>query len=171
MRTDTNAYFYYTYRKFVAEGASEIPNRQYSQIDLPLLRYADVLLGLAEALNEQNKTDEAITYVNMVRERAGVAALNSNEYTQVNGQADLRERIQNERRWEFNGEGVTYFDELRWGTWKDKVFLNGTAGLKQIWGQVTQAYVYGGDYYQTWAIPVTECEMNSNLTQNTGWIN
>ena len=97
--------------------------------------------------------------------------MNSNEYTQVNGQADLRERIQNERRWEFNGEGVTYFDELRWGTWKDKVFLNGTAGLKQIWGQVTQGYIYGGDYYQTWAIPVTECEMNSNLTQNTGWIN
>ena len=171
MRTDTNAYFYYTYRKFVAEGASEIPNRQYSQIDLPLIRYADVVLGLAEALNEQGKTDEAITYVNMVRDRAGVAALNSNEYTQVTDQADLRTRIQNERRWEFNGEGVTFFDELRWGTWKEKVFLDGNAGLKQIWGQITEAYSYGGDYYQTWAIPVTECEMNSNLTQNPGWIN
>lgn len=170
IRTDTNAYFYYLYRKFVAEGSTEIPNRAYSPIDVPLIRYADVLLNLAEALNEQGKTEEAIECVNKVRARAGVALLNSNEYTNVTSQADLRERIRNERRWELNGEGVTFFDELRWGTWKEKVFFDGAA-LKQIWGQPTQSYSYGGDYYQTWAIPQAECERNSNLTQNDGWIN
>lgn len=170
IRTDTNAYYYYLYRKFVAEGGSEIPNRSYSPIDVPIFRYADVLLGLAEALNEQGKTDEAIPYVNMVRNRAGVQALNTNEYTQVTGQDNLRTRIQNEYRWEFNGEGVTYYDELRWGTWKDKKFYDG-AGLKQIWGQVTESYTYQGSYIEKWAIPATECERNTNLTQNDGWIN
>jgi hypothetical protein len=170
VRTDTNAYFYYLYRKFVAEGASEIPNRSYSPIDIPIIRYADVLLNLAEALNEQGKTDEAITYVNMVRDRVGVAPLNSNSNTQVAGQDDLRKRIRMERRWEFNGEGVTFFDELRWGTWEEVKFYE-NAGLKQIWGTMTESYSYMGKYSETWAIPNTECEMNSNLVQNDGWIN
>lgn len=170
LRTDTQAYFYYLFRKFVAEGGSEIENRSYSPIDIPIFRYADVLLNLAEALNEQGKTDEAVTYVNKVRERAGAQLLDSNEYTQVSGQDDMRMRIHNERRWEFAGEGVTYFDELRWGTWKQEKFHEG-AGLKQIWGQITESYRYQGDYILKWAIPATECERNSNLAQNDGWIN
>ncbi|WP_278631332.1 RagB/SusD family nutrient uptake outer membrane protein [Parabacteroides goldsteinii] len=34
-----------------------MPNRSYSPIDIPLIRYADVVLSLAECLNEQGKTD------------------------------------------------------------------------------------------------------------------
>ena len=63
-------------------------------------------IRLAEALNEQGKTAEAIEQVNLVRERAGVALLNSNAATQVSGQDDMRTRIQNEYRWETAGEGV-----------------------------------------------------------------
>lgn len=170
LKTDTNNRYYYLFRKFVAEGSSEIPNRAYSPIDLPLIRYADVLLNLAEALNEQNKTEEAIECVNQVRNRAGIALLNSNEHTQVAGQDNLRERIRNERRWEFNGEGVNYFDEIRWNTWKETKFFPG-AGLKQIWGEIQYENSWPGDYYYTWAIPRLECEMNSNITQSPGWIN
>ncbi len=170
VKTDTNNRFYYLFRKFVAEGASEIPNREYSPIDYPVIRYADVVLGLAEALNEQpGKTDEAIKYVNMVRERAGVALLNSNEHTQVTGQDNLRERIRNERRWEFNGEGVNYFDEIRWKTWEDSKFFEGS-GLKQIWGQTQYSYSWGGDHYYKWAVPRAETEMNSDITQNEKWL-
>ncbi len=137
-----------------------------------MIRYADVLLSLAEALNEQGgaKTDEAVAYINKVRNRAGVAPLNSNSYTQVNGQDDLRVRIQKERRWEFNGEGVNFFDEIRWKTWKDTKFFPG-AGLKQIWGESQYANSWGGDHYYNWAIPNTEVSMNDNLTQNPDWIN
>ena len=74
------------------------------RLTLPIIRYATVVLGLAEALNEQGKTAEAIEQVNLVRERAGVALLNSNAATQVNGQDDMRTRIQNEYRWETAGE-------------------------------------------------------------------
>lgn len=172
LKTDTNNRYYYLYRKFVAEGASEIPNRSYSPIDFPLIRYADVLLSLAEALNEQGaaKSSEAIAYVNQVRNRAGVAALNSNTYTTVGSQEELRLRIRKERRWEFNGEGVNFFDEMRWQTWKETKFFPG-AGLKQIWGESQYAHSWGGDHYYNWAIPNTEINMNDNLIQNPGWIN
>lgn len=132
LKTDTNNRYYYLFRKFVAEGAAEIPNRSYSPIDIPIIRYADVALSLAECLNEQGKTDEAVEWVNKVRARAGIALLNSNAYTQVSGQDNMRIRIQNERRWEFAGEGVNFFDEIRWKTWHQTKF-KANAGLKQIW--------------------------------------
>lgn len=169
LKTDTNNRFYYLFRKFVAEGATEIPNRTYSPIDFPLIRYADVLLNLAEALNEKGKTSEAVQYVNMVRARAGIALLNSNANTQVKGQADLRERIRNERRWEFNGEGVNFFDEMRWETWKNSKFSK-DAGLKQIWGQNQYTYSWAGEYIYNWPVPRTELEMNSNLIQTEDWV-
>lgn len=170
LRSDTNTKYHYLFRKFVAEGISEMPARDRSPIDIPIIRYADVLLGLAEALNEEGKTSEAIQYVNLVRQRAGVALLNSNSYTLVADQANLRERIQNERRWEFAAEGVTYFDEIRWGTWKEKKFTE-SGGLKEVWGTLVYSYLYLGDYVATWPIPATECEMNSNIIQTTGWNN
>ena len=90
LRSDSSKNFYYLVRKFVSEG-NELLYREYSPIDVPIIRYADVLLSLAEALNEQGKTNDAIPYVNMVRKRAGVALLNSNSYTMVAGQDDLRD--------------------------------------------------------------------------------
>lgn len=71
-----------------------------SPIDIPLIRYADVLLNLAEALTEQGKWEEAIPYVNDVRNRVGAQALNSNDYTTVKGLDDMRQRIRKERYWE-----------------------------------------------------------------------
>lgn len=169
VRTDTNNRFYYLFRKFVAEGSSEIPNREYSAIDIPIIRYADVLLSLAECLNEQNKTSEAVEVVNQVRARAGAALLNSNSNTQVTDQENMRERIRNERRWEFAGEGVNFFDEMRWRTWHESKLFEGS-GLKQIWGEMQSSYSWGGDHLYNWAIPRSETQMNTNLIQNTGWV-
>lgn len=169
VRTDTNNRFYYLFRKFVAEGSSEIPNREYSAIDIPIIRYADVLLSLAECLNEQNKMSEAVEVVNQVRARAGAALLNSNQNTQVTSQENMRERIRNERRWEFAGEGVNFFDEMRWRTWHESKMFEGS-GLKQIWGEMQSSYSWGGDHLYNWAIPRSEIQMNENLKQNEGWI-
>ncbi len=169
LRTDTNSKFYYLWRKFVYEG-TEHNNMTYSPIDIPLIRYADVLLCLAEALNEQGKTDEAVTYVNKVRARAGAALLNSNSYTEVTGQDNMRERIRNECYWELAGEDYLYFDELRWKTWKDKKFVSGN-GMTEIWGTATYTYSWVGDQAWSWPVPAAEMEMNSNLEQNSGWNN
>lgn len=172
IRTHTSTIFYYLYRKYVYEGASETPARDYCPIDQPLIRYADVLLLLAEALNEQGKTAEAIPYVNQVRQRAGAALLNSNAYTRVKGQEDLRKRIRNERRWEFVIEGVNFFDEMRWKTWKETKFNNGgPSGTKGVTGEIIFANTWLGDYLYAWPLPAVECERNGNLVQNEGWIN
>ncbi|MFT4032595.1 MAG: RagB/SusD family nutrient uptake outer membrane protein [Siphonobacter sp.] len=170
LRTDTQSYFYYLHRKFVYEGISETVNRAYGPTDFPIIRYADVLLMWAEALNEQGNTADAIDLVNQVRARAKVGLLNASAATTVSSQADLRERIRDERRREFVNEGINFFDEMRWKTWKDKVFYSG-AGIKQVWGANVQTYSWKGDYIYTWPIPQTEIEMNSLLTQNEGWVN
>ena len=75
----------------------------------PVYRYADVLLMIAEALNEQNKTTDALTYLNQVRTRAGL--LNS---TAV-GQAAIRDAILKERRVELAFENKRWPDLVRTG--------------------------------------------------------
>ncbi|BDW75441.1 hypothetical protein BFINE_12360 [Bacteroides finegoldii DSM 17565] len=97
IETDTNSKMYYLNRKFVGEGTETMT--YYSEIDLPFIRYADVLLNWAEALNELNDIGGAVSKVNDVRNRAGVAPLNSNAYTTVNGKEDMHRRIMNERHW------------------------------------------------------------------------
>ena len=172
LRTDSQTLFYYLYRKFVAEGSSETPNREYCPWDYPLIRYADVVLMLAEAINEQGFKQEAVDLVNSVRERAGAALLQTTDAgkpTYVSGQENMRTRIRNERRWELSLEGVNLYDEIRWRTIGD--WCKTGDGSKEIWGTVVNPFSWGGDYLYTWAIPSTECERNSNLVQNDGWIN
>jgi len=170
LRTDANSKFYYLSRKFVFEGREHIYQR-YSPIDLPLIRYAGVLLNLAEAYNELNNQTEAIKYVNLVRKRAGVQELNTNSYTTVIDQDDLRTRIRNEKYWELPFEEHMYFEELRWRTWKDKKFKPNN-GLTEIWGTTTYTYSWVGDQNWTWPVPSSEIEMNRNLLpQNEGWVN
>jgi len=171
LRTDAQTFFYYLHRKFVYEGNTELLNRQYGPIDQPLIRYADVLLMWAEALNEQGDVAGAISKVNEVRARVGMPALQQTDNTKgtfVSGQTDMTERIRQERRVEFINEGINYFDELRWKTWKNTVFRAGN-GTQQIWGQNTHVYTWPGDYIYTWPIPQAERERNPKLTQNEGW--
>lgn len=169
LTTDTRTFFYYLHRKFVYLGSSELPNRVQGPTDFPIIRYADVLLMWAEALNELGRTDEAIPLVNAVRARAGVGLLNSSPATAVSGQDNMRDRIRHERRIEFVNEGISYFDELRWKTWKQTVFYAGN-GMKQVWGAVTFPYSWAGDYLYAWPVPLQERQMNANLTQNQGWV-
>ncbi|WP_416440197.1 RagB/SusD family nutrient uptake outer membrane protein [Phnomibacter sp. MR] len=173
LRTDTQAFFYYLYRKYVYEGNAQLLNRSFGPIDFPIIRYADVLLMWAEALNEQGLVAEALSKINEVRARVSMPALQQTDPTKgtfVTGQSDCRERIRNERRIEFPNEGINYFDELRWKTWKETVFKSGN-GVQQIWGQNTVPYTWKGDYLYTWPIPLVEIQRNPNLVQNEGWPN
>jgi hypothetical protein len=127
----------------------------------------------AEALVELNNLPEAILKVNEVRARAGMPALQQTDPTKgtyVSNQSNLRDRVRDERRVEFPNEGINYFDELRWNTWKNTVFQAGN-GSKQVWGANVNTYTYGGDYLNAWAIPQVEIERNPNLKQNPGWPN
>jgi hypothetical protein len=173
LRSDTQALFYYLHRKFVYEGNTELLTRDASPTDMPIIRYADVLLMWAEAINEQGFSEEAIGLVNQVRARAGVALLQSGNAalpTFVSNQIALRERIRDERRREFANEGIDFFDEMRWKTLKDKVFYTGNGG-KHVWGSNQFTYTYAGDKLLAWPIPQLEIERNKNLVQNPGWAN
>lgn len=79
-----------------------------------VLRYADVLLMYAEALNEigYSSSGDAWTYLNQIRKRAGVP-----EYSAANlpDQASFRLAIENERRFELATENHRWFDLLRTG--------------------------------------------------------
>ena len=85
----------------------------------PVYRYAEVLLFLAEALNEQGKTAEAAPYLNQVRTRAGLAD------TKAASQADLRTAIQQERRVELAFENKRWFDLVRTGRAKEVITAYG----------------------------------------------
>jgi hypothetical protein len=80
-----------------------------------LIRYADVLLMAAEALNENGKPSEALQYLNMVRERAreGNSSILPDITTTV--QTALRDSIFNERRHELGMEGYRFWDLVRTG--------------------------------------------------------
>mgnify|MGYP002777674905 CR=1 FL=1 len=75
----------------------------------PVYRYAEVLLFLAEALNEQGKTGEAAPFLNQVRARAGLAP------TTATSQAAMRNAIYQERRVELAFENKRWFDLVRTG--------------------------------------------------------
>ncbi|HZG25523.1 MAG TPA: RagB/SusD family nutrient uptake outer membrane protein [Chitinophagaceae bacterium] len=80
-----------------------------SKVNWKVIRYGDVVLMYAEALNENGKTAEAIPYINMIRQRAGLPL-----YTTLS-QAEARTNIYNERRFELGMEGVRWFDLVRTG--------------------------------------------------------
>lgn len=81
--------------------------------NLPVYRFAEVLLFMAEALNEQNKTADAATYLNQIRTRAGLGA------TTASSAADMREAIFKERRVELAFENKRWFDLTRTGRVKE----------------------------------------------------
>ncbi len=82
--------------------------------NIRILRYADVLLIAAEALNELGRAEEALQYVNMVRDRArgSLPPQILRPITETN-QILLRELIWKERRVELGMEQHRWFDLLR----------------------------------------------------------
>jgi starch-binding outer membrane protein, SusD/RagB family len=78
--------------------------------DWVVLRYADVLLLLAEIENELSNPSEALKYLNLIRNRAGIG-----DYTEATDKATLFAEIDLQRRKELVWEGHRWFDLLRQG--------------------------------------------------------
>ena len=75
--------------------------------NFPIYRYSDVLLLLAESINEQGKSLEALGYLNLVRLRAGLLPINESNKDL------LRDLILHERRVEFAFENKRWLDLVR----------------------------------------------------------
>ncbi len=104
-----------------ANGAAEWLNHR-------ILRYADVLLMLAEAANETGDGATAAKNLELVRNRAsGFLGATRTVVPPIAfvSQAQMRTAIKNERRFEFAMEGYRFYDLVRWG---DAVNVLGSLG-------------------------------------------
>ncbi|OXA87639.1 RagB/SusD family nutrient uptake outer membrane protein [Flavobacterium hercynium] len=95
----------YNYKAY----SSEFYNQEFTDTNLRYLRYAEVILMKAEALNELGLTADAIPLINMIRTRAGLGD------TPFTSQDDIRKAIYKERRLEFAFEHDRWFDLVRTG--------------------------------------------------------
>ena len=141
----------YNLRKFLVP-LSVVSSSDNSPLNFPVLRYADVLLMKAEALNELNRTAEAAAPLNEVRTRAGLGNV-----TGLTKDA-FRVKVLNERRIELAFEGQRWFDLIR--------VNNGQYGidfLKSI-GKSNM-----NSKFLLFPVPQKERDANPNLTQNTGY--
>ena len=140
------------------------PHSTFRQSDdnLPIYRYAEVLLYLAEAANEQNKTSEAQGYLNQVRNRAGL------ENTTASSQSELRIAIAKERQVELAFEGKRWWDLVRTGKVQEVISAYG-ANVKAN----PQAYYFPvgyepvpsafTDFRTKFNLPDTEIRVNPNI--------
>lgn len=134
--TDSNV------RKFLPEGRPLNDANNYD-INFPILRYAEILLNYAEALNELGRSAEALVPLNEVRERAELPPLSTTD------QNELRSLIYHERRIELVFEGHRFFDLKR---------QNRAAEILGPLGWQTGTHEY-------FPVPQEELDLNPNLTQ------
>lgn len=85
----------------------EKPTINNSGINAPIMRFSEALLNYAEALNEVGRSSDAVSQINMVRQRAGLNTLSSNL-----GKEEILDAIFKERRMEFIWEPTGGFSDL-----------------------------------------------------------
>ena len=130
-----------------------------SSVNIPVIRYAEVLLIYAEALNEVNKgpTLDAYAAIDRVRIRAGISLLS--EEAPLLDVDDFREAVFEERRKELTYEYNRWFDLSRRGAdyFVKKVKAAGKANA-------APRHIH-------LPIPQREIDLNPNLKQNPDWVN
>lgn len=148
---------YYIYKHFDTQAHLTTAN---SDLNWPLLRYAEVLLTYAEAANEASgPTADAYEAVNKIRRRAKLPDLTGLTKEQ------LREAVWKERWYELSFENKTWFDMAR----LRKAF---NVTTRQFDDFVGHKFSYGPVLKERellFPIPTAEIRNNSNLEQNAGY--
>jgi len=130
-----------------------------SDINVIVLRYADVILMLSEALNEQQYVadGEAFDLLNQIRSRAGISTLTSAD---LPDQESFKDAIALERRLELAFENHRWFDLVRTG--KAVEVMNNSS-------QETATFTVQG-FHVLFPIPQSQVDANpDDITQNTGY--
>jgi hypothetical protein len=169
------------------------------QVDWIEIRYAEVLMNMAEAANEIGKADEALAAMYKIRNRAGIEpGAKANYGITAITLPDIRKAIMDERLVEFAFEGQRFWDLRRWrvytstfNSFKDKYFhglrveWNGTAadrpkGLVDINTiankfTITEVRDYrpivmlDEEKYSFFGIPKSTLDRSSKIEQNKSW--
>lgn len=177
------------------------PNDTYEGGDLgkirpkpePAIRYADILLIYAEALNELNGSYNIPSWnggtytisrnitemqrgIHPVRIRAGVPDYSANVY---NDKAELRKKLKQERFVELLAEGQRYYDLRRWmdADEEESLPVYGcnvlmSSDKPDLFHQPVAVWALKSSFSDKmwfWPISLTELKRNNRLTQNPGW--
>ncbi|MBK7009187.1 MAG: RagB/SusD family nutrient uptake outer membrane protein [Saprospiraceae bacterium] len=136
------------------QNPAEVTQPADGDINYTAIRYAEVLLWEAEALNELGRVAEAAIPLEEVRSRARnqagnpTTALPKISTTDI---AEMRAAIRHERQVELAFELHRFFDLVRWG----------------IAGDLLPGFVK--DKHERFPLPQTEIDLNANLLQNPGY--
>ena len=174
-------------------------NVEDGQVDWIEIRYAEVLMNLAECANETGKTTEALGYLYQIRNRAGITPGADGKYgiTAVTI-PEIRKVIQDERLVEFAFEYQRFWDLRRWRIYAqtfnsipDK-FIHGLrydynfpastrpvglTNIDDVYDRFTvtvipdtrQLNLLPEDNYSFFGIPTSIIERNSKIEQNNTW--
>ncbi len=120
------------------------------------MRYADVLLSLAEAYTMTGQVPKAVPLVQAIRNRAHLV----DKQAIMSGwsQGDMMTEIMHQRNVELTREYVHFFDLRRWGTLEQVIKSSKELG----WQNYTSQYEY-------YPIPELELSANPSMTQNPPW--
>lgn len=121
--------------------------------NVPVFRYAEVLLIIAEAENEANgPSGDAYEAINELRDRAGLPPLAGLS------QAQFRDSVRLERELELCMEGKRRFDLVRWGTFLEVMEQDEFAGPNVQ------------PHHILYPVPQNERRLNNKITQNPGYL-
>lgn len=168
------------------KASVSVSDGSFSSVDYPYpeFRLADLYLLYSEALNEENATPtgDVYTYINLVRERAGIPDVQtawtqySNNPTKYTTQAGMRSIIHQERAIELCFEGQRYWDLMRWKAASQDLSGNVTGWDKS--GETAQLFYRETAFYarqfiapRDYLMPIPDNDLlnNPNLVQNPGW--
>lgn len=138
-----------TSQSYTKKYITAVATQDDSRANWKVVRFADVLLMLAEAMNENGKSVEALAPLNQVHERAGLQP-----FTNLT-QEEARNIIANERRFELAFEGQRWFDLVRTGKALEAL---APVGMK--------------DYMTVFPVPLSQVQVINNAAifkQNPGY--
>lgn len=151
--------------------------QMYNSTNFPIIRYSDVLLMKAEAINAIKHGPDAEAYeaLNQVRRRGWGLPVNiaseQCDIKNLDDEGDFLTAVQNERFREFCFEGQRKLDLIRWGIYVSTMNEYGREAAAD-----GGSFAYAGNSGKNvtarnvvFPIPNTELTVNKLMTQNTGW--
>ena len=172
------SYTAYSGRKYV-QNMADFPDMWNTGLNIPVIRYAEILLTYAEAKIELNQIDATVyDAIDQVRQRAGMPKVDQSVY---NSQTTLRELVRRERRVELALEGLRWFDVQRWKI-ADEVMTGPLYGARlgsvdPDTGELTltserivsEQRTFDESKNYLWPIPQSQIDINKNLLQNPNY--
>ena len=147
------------------QASNPITSQYDGDADWPVIRVGDIALLYAELTNEiSGPGAEALKYLNMIRERAGLQAYTA---AQLSSRYDFREAVRNERRLELAFENQRWFDLMRWGIARETV--NNYISSESFYSGYSYTVNPLADWQVMLPIPIDVININPNVAQNFGY--